>query len=141
MLRRFGTAVLIVMAGTAIMGARGARSITGTCAPRDATSDRLVSTFKSIVTRTTMGGTVIRTQLGIANVTPSQIVPVTDKATCAKAAEAMFAQVPAKQTSYTLYVVTLGASYGVMDNTITEPGKSLAYVFDHNWKYVGNQAL
>ena len=44
-------------------------------------------------------------------------------------------------TSYTLYVATLGASYGVMDNTITKPGFSLAYVFDHNWKYVGNQAL
>src|SRR5665213_1178071 len=68
MLRRIGTTLLIMMAATATAGARGARSITGTCAPRDATSDRLVSTFKSIVTRTTMGGTVIRTQLGIATV-------------------------------------------------------------------------
>ena len=84
---------------------------------------------------------MIKTQLGVTNVTPAQIVPVTDKAICAKAADAMFAQVPAKQKNYTLYIVTLGTSYGVMDNTITEPGKSLAYVFDRNWKYVFNQAL
>jgi hypothetical protein len=141
MLRHFGTTLLIMIATIAMAGAKSARSVSGTCAPKDATSARLAETFKSIVTKTTMGGMIIKTQLGIANVTPSQIVPVTDKAVCAKAADAMFAQVPAKHTSYTLYIVTLGTSYGVMDNTITEPEKGLAYVFDSKWKYVGNQAL
>jgi hypothetical protein len=141
MLRRLGTFVCIAAATMTIAGAGRTRSVPGTCAPRDKTSDRLAATFKDIVTRTTKGGIVIKTQLGIASVSPSQIAAVTDKAICAKAADAMHAQVPAKHASYTLYIVTLGTSYGVLDNTITEPGKSLAYVFDHNWKYVGNQAL
>lgn len=141
MLRVLTAALFMTIAATAPAGAMGARTITGTCAPRDATSDRLIATFKSIVTRATLAGTVIRSTLGLTDVTPSQILPVTDKTTCTKAADAMYAQVPAKHTSYTLYVVTLGTSYGVLDNTITEPGKSLAYVFDRNWKYIGNQAL
>jgi hypothetical protein len=140
-LRQFGTALLIFVAAFATAGARNAPAVTGTCAPKDATSARLAEMFKSLVGRSDMGATVIRTQLGIMKVTPVQVFAVTDKAVCAKAADAMFAQVPAKQTHYTLYIVALGTSFGVMDNTITEPGKGLAYVFDSKWKYVGNQAM
>ena len=141
MLRHIGTALLVMMAAVATGGARDARAVTGTCAPKDATSARLVDMFKSLVARSDMGATVIRTQLGIMTVTPAQVVPVTDKAVCEKAAAAMIAQVPAKYPSYTLYVVRLGTSYGVLNNAITERGKGLAYVFDSKWKYVSNQAF
>ena len=137
MLRRLETALLVLIAATAMGGATGARAITGTCAPKDARSDRLVANYQAFVGKTDMGGTVEKTTMGLATVTPSQVVLVTDKSICTKAATAYNMTQLEKHSSYTLYVVTLGSSYGVEDTRMLQAGFETAYVFDSNWKYIG----
>ena len=137
MLRRIETALLVLIAATATGGATGARAITGTCAPKDARSDRLVANYKAFVGKTDMGGTVEKTTMGLANVTPSQVVLVTDKSICTKAATAYNMTQLEKHSSYTLYVVTLGSSYAVEDTRMLQAGFETASVFDSNWKYIG----
>lgn len=137
MLRPIQTALLLLITATATAGATRARSITGSCAPRDVRSDRLVENFKAFVGKTDMGGTVEKTTMGLAKVTPSQVALVTDKAVCAKAAAAFDAKQLQKHSSYTLYVVTLGSSYGVEDTRMLQAGFETADVYDSNWKYIG----
>src|ERR1700737_3874423 len=109
------TALLMMNAATARAGTTGVPPITGTGAPKDARSDRLIANFKAFVGKTDMGGTVEKTTMGLATVTPSQVVLVTDTAICTKAAAAFDTKQLEKRSSYTLYVVTLGSSYGVED--------------------------
>jgi hypothetical protein len=137
MLRRLETVLLVMIAATATGKAMGARAISGTCAPRDVRSDRLIANFKAFVGKTDMGGTVEKTTMGLASVTPSQVVLVTDKALCTKAAAAFDKQLLQKRSNYTLYVVTLGSSYGVEDTRMLQAGFETAEVFDSNWKYIG----
>lgn len=141
MLRRLKMALLMMIAATATAGATGAQTTTGTCAPKDTTSARLIAGFTTMVTKTTLAATIERKALGISEVTPSQIALVTDKSICAKAAVAMDAITTEKHASYKLNVVTLGTSYGVLNSTVVAPGYALAYVFDHNWKYTSNKAI
>jgi hypothetical protein len=141
MLRLLKTALLMMLAATATAGAMGAQTITGNCAPKDTTSARLIAKFNSIVTSKTLAGQVYRSQFGLEHVTPSQIALVTDKAICTRAAIAVDAQQKLKRTSYTLYVLTLGTSYGVLDNTIVDSRYTVADVFDRNWKYVSNSTF
>ena len=131
------TALLMMNAAAATPGTTGARVITGSCAPKDARSDRLIANFKAFVGKTDMGGTVEKTTMGLANVTPSQVALVTDKAICTKAAAAFDAKQLEKHSSYALYVVTLGSSYGVEDTKMLQAGFETADVFDSNWKYIG----
>jgi hypothetical protein len=144
MLRRLRTALLMMFAATAMAGSMGAQTVAGNCAPKDTTSDRLIAKFKSIVTSKTLAAQVYRSQLGLENVTPSQIVLVTDKAICTRAAVALDAQLAqnkrfyTKRTNYTVYVLTLGTSYGVLSNTIVDSRYTVADVYDRNWKYVSN---
>jgi hypothetical protein len=137
MLRRLGTALLVLIAATATGGATGARAITGNCAPKDARSDRLIANFKAFVGKNDLGGTVEKTTMGLANVTPPQVVLVIDKSICTKAAAAFDAKQLQKRSSYTLYVLTLGSSYGVEDTRMLQAGFETADVFDSNWKYIG----
>jgi hypothetical protein len=144
MLRRLKTALLMMFAAIAMAGSLDAQTITGKCAPTDTTSARLIAKFKSIVTSKTLASQVYRSQLGLENVTPSQIVLVTDKAICTRAAVALDAQLAqnkkfyTKRTNYTVYVLTLGTSYGVLANTIVDSRYTVADVYDRNWKYVSN---
>lgn len=131
------TALLTMNAAAAPTDTTGARAITGSCAPKDARSDRLIANFKAFVAKTDMGGTVEKTTMGLATVTPSQVVLVTDKAICAKAAAAYVKTQLEKRSSYTLYVVTLGSSYGVLDTRMMQAGFETADVYDSNWKYIG----
>jgi hypothetical protein len=140
--RRLATTLLIATliitsAATAKARTTGARAITGTCAPKDVRSDRLIENFKTFVGKTDMGGTVEKTTMGLANVTPSQVALVTDKAICAKAAAAFDTKQLQKRSSYTLYVVKLGSSYGVEDTRMLQAGFETADVYDSNWKYIG----
>jgi hypothetical protein len=142
MLRPFRKTLLVMLASSATVSVLSAQTVVGTCAPKDAVSDRVVAKFKSIVTSKTLAGEVERNVLGIKTVTPPQIVPVMDKATCMRAAAALHTHHPEPNvTSYTVYIVTLGTSYGVMDNRLTDPRYALAFVFDHDWKYVSNQTI
>lgn len=129
--------MLMMNAAAARVGATGVPAITGGCAPRDARSDRLVANFKAFVGKTDMGGTVEKTTMGLATVTPSQVLLVTDNAICTKAAAAFDAKQLENRSSYTLYVVTLGSSYGVEDTRMLQAGFETADVFDSNWKYIG----
>jgi hypothetical protein len=140
--RRLATTLLIATliitsAATAKARTTGARAITGTCAPKDVRSDRLIENFKTFVGKTDMGGTVEKTTMGLANVTPSQVALVTDKAICTKAAAAFDTRQLQKRSSYTLYVVKLGSSYGVEDTRMLQAGFETADVYDSNWKYIG----
>lgn len=137
MLRRLATALLMMLATTATAGATRARAVGGTCAPRDARSDRLVANFKAFVGKSDMGGTVQKTTMGLKDVTPSQVALVTDKAICTKAAAAFDAKQLQKRSSYTLYVVSLGSSYAVEDTVMLQAGFETADVYDSNWKYIG----
>lgn len=144
MLRRLKTALLMMFAATAMAGSMGAQTVAGNCAPTDTTSARLIAKFKSIVTSKTLAAQVYRSQLGLEHVAPSQIVLVTDKAICTRAAVALDAQLAqnkkfyTKRTNYTVYVLTLGTSYGVLANTIVDSRYTVADVYDRNWKYVSN---
>jgi hypothetical protein len=137
MFRRLETALLIMIAATATGGATHARAVSGTCASKDVRSERLIANFKAFVGKTDMGGTIEKTTMGVASVTPSQVVLVTDKAICTKAAVAFDKERVQKHSSYTLYVVTLGSSYGVEDTEMLQAGFETADVFDKNWKYIG----
>ena len=53
----------------------------------------------------------------------------------------MDSQHPQNSTRHKLYVLTLGTSYGVLDNTILANQYTVAFVFDRNWKYVSNQTF
>jgi hypothetical protein len=131
------TALLMINAAAATASMTGVPAITGSCAPNDARSIRLIAHFKAFVGKTDMGGTVEKTTMGLATVTPSQVVLVTDKAACTKAAAAFDTKQLEKRASYTLYVVTLGSSYGVEDTRMLQAGFETADVFDSNWKYMG----
>jgi hypothetical protein len=128
---------LLMNPAIARAGTTGVPAITGNCAPKDARSDRLIANFKAFVGKTDMGGTVEKNTMGLATVTPSQVVLVTDRATCTKAAAAFDAKQLEKRSSYTLYVVTLGSSYAVEDTRMLQAGFETADVFDSNWKYIG----
>ena len=129
--------VLFMLNAAATAGATGARAISGSCAPKDERSERLIANFKAFVAKSDMGGTVEKTTMGLQSVTPSQVVLVTDKAICEKAAAAYVKKELEKHSSYTLYVVTLGSSYGVEDTHSLQPGFETASIFDRNWNYVG----
>lgn len=130
------TASLLAPAAAARAGTPAAAA-TGSCAPKDARSDRLVATFKAFLGKTDMGGTIEKTTMGVATVTPAQVVLVTDNTTCTRAAAAFDAKQVEKRASYTLYVVALGSSYAVEDTRVLQAGFETASVFDANWKYVG----
>ncbi|HEY2431031.1 MAG TPA: hypothetical protein VGI12_00045 [Vicinamibacterales bacterium] len=130
-------AVLMMSATVARTGTTGASAVTGSCAPKDARSDRLIAELKAFVGKTDMGGTVEKTTMGLASVTPSQVVLVSDKAICTKAAAAFDAKQLEKRSSYTLYVVTLGSSYGVEDTKMMQAGFETADIYDSQWKYIG----
>jgi len=132
MLRTLVTTVLLIAATTG-----AAADVSGSCAPKDERSDRLIANFKAFVGKTDMGGTIEKTTMGLKTVTPSQVSVVTDKAICAKAAAAFDTKQLQKRSSYSLYVVTLGSSYGVEDTKMLQAGFETAYVFDSNWKYIG----
>src|SRR6476469_945629 len=129
--------VLFMLNAAATAGATEARAISGSCAPKDERSERLIANFKAFVAKSDMGGTVEKTTMGLQSVTPAQVVLVTDKAICEKAAAAYVKKELEKHSSYTLYVVTLGSSYGVEDTHSLQPGFETASIFDRNWNYVG----
>lgn len=133
--------LLVLMATTASGEAMNARAVTGRCASRDVRSDRLVAHFKTFVGKTDMGGTIEKTTIGLKDVTPSEVVLVTDNAICARAAVAFNAKQLQKRSSYTLYVIRLGSSYGVEDTVELQPGWETADVFDSNWKYTGGRQI
>ena len=137
MLRRLELALCVVLAATATDGAMRAQRLSGSCAPRDARSDRLIANLKAFVGKTDMGGTIEKKTMGVGTVTPAQVALVTNNATCARAAAAYDKTQLEKRSSYTLYVVTLGSSYGVEDTKMLQAGFETAYVFDSNWKYIG----
>jgi hypothetical protein len=142
MSRRLGTTlimmVLLMMNAAATSAVTtDARVISGSCAPKDERSERLIANFKAFVAKSDMGGTVEKTTMGLQSVTPSQVVLVTDKAICEKAAAAYVKKELEKHSSYTLYVVTLGSSYGVEDTHSLQPGFETASIFDRNWNYIG----
>jgi len=141
MLGRLKIAVLLIGAALTASRSLGAQRITGTCAPIDSTSARLVAAFVSIDTSHTSSDTTGRALLGMTSVIPSQILPVTDDSICTKAAVAMAAQGTQKSTSYKLYVVTLGSSYAVLDRTVVGAGYAVAWVFDRAWNYVATQQI
>ncbi len=135
------SALLSTNAATVTAGTTGVRAISGSCGPKDARSDRLIANFKAFVAKTDMGGTVEKTTMGLATVTPAQVVLVTDKTVCSKAAAAFNSRQLQKRSSYTLYVVTLGSSYGVEDTTVLQAGFETADVFDGNWKHIGGRQI
>ena len=139
MLRQLATALLVVISGSAATRASRDAAVSGTCAPRDARSDRLIANFKAFVGKTDMAGTIERTTMQVKDVTPAQVSLVTEKAICAKAAEAFDKRLipELKRGSYALYVITLGSSYAVEDTKSLQAGFETASVFDHDWKYVG----
>jgi hypothetical protein len=126
-----------MIATTATGSASAADVVSGTCAPKDVRSDRLVANFKAFVGKKDMGGTIEKTTMGLRDVAPSQVGLVTDKAICTKAAAAFDTKQLQKRTGYALYVVTLGSSYGVEDTQMLQAGFETAYVFDSTWKYLG----
>ena len=152
MLRQLEAALLVMIAASAAGGATHTRAVTGTCAPKDVSSDRLIAHFKNFVGETGMGGKIEKTTYGVQDVTPSQVTLVTDKAICSNAAAAYDRQLDIvakkigqqsvqKRSSYSLYVVTLGSAYGVEDTKPLQPGFETADIYDRNWKYVGVQQV
>ncbi len=135
------TALLMMNAATVTARTTVARAITGSCGPSDARSDRLIANFKAFVAKTDMGGTIEKTTMGLSTVTPSQVVLVTDKAICTRAAAAFDSRQLQKRSSYTLYVVTLGSSYGVEDTRVLQAGFETAEVFDSHWKHIGGRQI
>lgn len=131
------TALLMMNAAAARAGITGVQAVTASCAPKDARSDRLIAEFKAFVGKTDLGGTVEKTTLGLATVTPSQVLLVTDNAICSKAAAAFDPFALERRSRYTLYVVTLGSSYAVEDTWVSQVGFETADVFDGNWKHKG----
>jgi hypothetical protein len=81
MLRRLETALLTtallsMSAATTTGGATGARAITGTCAPKDERSDRLIANFKAFVGKTDMGGTDAKTPRRMSPAGRSRVQPL-----------------------------------------------------------------
>jgi hypothetical protein len=138
MLRQLATALLTVIVASS-GGAHRAPAVSGTCAPRDTRSERIITNFKAFVGKTDMGGTIEKTTMRVKDVTPAQVALVTDKGICTKSAEAFDKTLipELKRPTYALYVVTLGSSYGVEDTKMLQAGFETAAVFDSNWKYVG----
>src|SRR4051812_23268875 len=140
MLRQLETALIALIAATASAHSTShARAVSGTCAPKDVRSERLIAHFKAFVGKNDMGGTIEKTTMGVKDVTPAQVSLVTDKAICTKAAAAFDKKVipELKRPSYALYVVTLGSSFAVEDTVMLQAGFETADIFDSNWKYVG----
>jgi hypothetical protein len=150
MLRQLESALLVIIAATAAGGATHTRGVTGTCAPKDVRSDRLIAHFKAFVGDPGIGGKIEKTTYGVKDVTPSQVTLVTDKAICSNAAAAYdrvlagfdtTARPVQRRSSYSLYVVTLGSAYGVEDTKSLQPGFETADIYDKSWKYVGVQQV
>jgi hypothetical protein len=151
MLRQLEAALLIMIAATAVGSATHTRAATGACAPKDVMSDRLIAHFKGFVGEKGMGGTILKKELGLESVTPSQVTLVTDNAICSKAAAAydkhldIFTkngqQSVQKRSSYSLHVVTLGSAYAVEDTKSLQPGYETADVFDKDWKFIGERQV
>ena len=137
MLRQLETALLLVLAATWAGGATRARSITGTCAQKDARSDRLIANLKAFVGKSDVGGTIEKTTMGVKDLTPAQVALVTNNSICSKAAAALEKKLLEKRSSYSLYVVTIGSSYAVEDTKMLQPGFETADIFDKDWKYIG----
>jgi hypothetical protein len=131
------TVLLMMNAAAGSADMTGVPAVTGSCAPKDERSDRLIANFQAFVGKTDMGGTVEKKTMGLATVTPSQVALVTDKAICTKAAVAFDVTQLEKRSNYTLYVVTLGRSYGVEDTRMLQAGFETADIYDSNWKYIG----
>jgi hypothetical protein len=132
-------ALLLVIATRASGSAVSAHAVSGTCAPKDVRSERLIANLKAFVGKNDMGGTIEKTTMGVKDVTPAQVSLVTDKAICAKAAAAFDKKLipDLRRPAYALYVVTLGSSFAVEDTVSLQAGFETADIFDSNWKYIG----
>jgi hypothetical protein len=141
MLRCLKIALLATVAFSAASGTIDAQAITGTCASADTTGTRLIGAFTNILTPHIASDTTVQAGLGLIGVTPAQIAIVTDNSVCTRAATALDAYRTVKSTSYTLYVLTVGTSYAVLDRDAIGPGYVVAWVFDHDWKFVAAQQV
>lgn len=141
MLRCLKVALMAIVAVGGASRTIDAQSITGTCAPADTTSARLIGAFTNILTPHIASDTTVQSGLGMIGVTPAQIAIVTNDSLCTQAATALDAYRTAKSTSYTLYVLTIGTSYAVLDRDAIGPGWVVSWVFDHNWNFVAAQRM
>jgi hypothetical protein len=139
MLRQLEIALLAVIVASAPRGTIRELAVSGTCAPSDARSERLIASFKAFVGKTDMGGTIEKTTMGVKTVTPAQVALVTDRGICTRAAEALDKTLipELKRSTYALYVIKLGSSYAVEDTRIFQADFETARVFDSKWKYIG----
>lgn len=110
--------------------------MTGTCLPNDATAQRFVRAFQTIVTPTTANEIALQSNLGLSSVTPALVSVVSSATVCTAAANAVNAIITTKRSNYPLYVIALGTSYGVSFAPDGTPGPGFAYVFDSTWNLV-----
>ena len=97
-------------------------------------SARVVEFIGSLVTPFSPVEVKLLDDLGRAGVTASQVVRVDDAPLCAKAAKAMDKLADTKQQEYSLYVVRVGDSFGVVDMTWKSGEYVPAILFDRHWK-------
>lgn len=131
---KFRSALLVFSSVFLISQNVAAQAVKGSCRPDDDMSARVVEFFGSLVTPFSPVEVKLRDDLGLAGVTASQVVRVDDAPLCAKAARAMDTLAETKQQEYSLYVVRVGDSFGVVDMTWKSGEYVPAILFDRHWK-------
>jgi len=95
-----------------------------------------VDFFRAIVAPTTKSDTVVRSKLGLAKVSPTEVAADTTAASCTAAAVAVNAIITTKRANYPLHVIALGKLHGAAFAPESGPGREFAYVFDESWHLV-----
>jgi hypothetical protein len=124
----------VMIVACALPSALSAQAVKASCLPADAMSTRIVQFFGSLVTPATTADTAERSRLKLDDVTPAQIVRVSDAHLCFKAGQAMNKLAKSKQEEFQLYVVRVGDAYAVMDTTWRSGEYIPVALFDAHWK-------
>jgi len=118
-----------------------------TCQGVDRTSAVFLANFRGMMSASGAG---LRARFSLPSVPPSEIILVTDPATCARAGQAADSVMtswdptdPPIATTAPLYVIKIGTSYAVVDVSDPDPNDEYAsvFVFGPGWVFRGIVAM
>ncbi len=127
----------MVVAFSAVRTQPTAPTLTSQCRDADSASANLISYVTDLINTTNVQLAALRDSLGLTGVSPSSLVLVTDKTTCANTAAALDKLANVQNSGRTAYVVQAGTSRYVVEDPNGTAGEHLmAWVYDSRFKRV-----
>lgn len=131
------TAVAIVIAFASLQSQSPVAGVRSQCRGADSASADLIGYITELINTTDVQLAAMRDSIGLTGVSPSSLVLVTDKTTCAKAAAALDNLANVQSSGRTVYVVQAGTSRYIVEDPNGTAGEYLmVWVYDSRFRLV-----